>query len=86
MDIETLKTIKEFGYGIASLGFCFWLMKEILTHMGTSLITISENLKILSANILSLQNRIEFWNKDSETAHSFQREEHKEILDKLAKN
>ena len=85
MDIETLKIVKEMGAGFVSLLACFWLLRELVLKMGVSLNALAENLKLLSANILSLQSRIEFWNKDSEVAHSAQRLELKQILDNLQK-
>lgn len=76
-DIETMKIIKEFGYGVISLAFCFWLVKEIVMKMGKSL-------DMLIAAIQNLQNRIEFWNRESEVSHSAQKLEHEKILEKLS--
>jgi hypothetical protein len=83
-DIETLKWLGQVGaWALVFAAFC-WLVREVVTKQSVTIGTLAENLKILSTNILSLQNRIEFWNKDSETAHSFQRQEHKEMLDKIS--
>jgi len=76
-DIETLKVLKELGYGLASLIFCFWLMRELVLKMGKSL-------DMLVVAIQSLQSRIEFWNKDTEIAHSAQRIENKDMSERIS--
>lgn len=77
-DIETLKIIKDLGYGLASLAFSFWLIREIVLRMGKSM-------DMLVVSIQSLQNRIESWNKEQEQAHGFQKQEHEKILERLTK-
>jgi hypothetical protein len=82
-DIETLKMIGQWGAWAIVFAAFVWLVREVIVKQGATQLAISENMKLIATNVMNLQNRIEFWNKDSETAHSFQRQEHKEMIDRL---
>ncbi|MFA5385751.1 MAG: hypothetical protein WC364_14040 [Eubacteriales bacterium] len=84
-DAETLKTIGQWAPWLVVFAAFVWLVRETIVKQSDTLKAISanmsalaENNKILGGNVSSLQSRVEFWNKDSETAHSFQRKEHEE--------
>jgi hypothetical protein len=85
IDIETLKTIAQWAPWLVVFAAFVWLVRETVIKqaetqkaISANMLLLAENNKILGGNVKSLQDRMEFWNKDQETAHSFQRKEHEE--------
>ena len=78
MDTEYLKLIKEFGYGIGYFGLCIWLVKTIVTNL-------CGKIDLLANGLSALISKTEEWNRESVSAHSHQKEEHKEMIQCLKK-